>query len=251
MLEVLKLPFDVTICIQHSAYTLSDFYGNWLQMKRKIEQLAKPQDELNNFAFILLEQILKRESSLVNNSAMLAAIYLDPRYSFKLTVEEKKIAKLTLENLLERVRRAKLRTTRTQQKAVTADEDSFEEECVKSGLSRTFYGKNDSSTLPASGDSDSLFAAYEDIGRIHHKTSILQFWVEQSKFHPVMYELASIIHAIPPSQTTVERAFSVLGYIYDCRRTRLLPRTLEDILMIILNRDLVETIHQRDLNAIS
>lgn len=253
MLKVLKLPFELTMGIQYSSYTLSDFYGGWLKMTRRLEQLVQQQDGSNDFALTLLEHTRKREPSLLNNSAMLAAVYLDPRYSFKLTAEEKKIAKFSLEKLLERVHQAKAQLTQSKQAAVTEQQnnDSFEDDCVKSGLRRTFYGETGNSASPADVGNNDLFTAYDEIARIHHKNSILQFWEDHSIQHPVLYELARIVLAIPPSQTTVERAFSVLGYIYNCRRTQLKPKRLEDILTIILNRDLVEPIHQRDMHALS
>lgn len=200
---------------------------------------------------ILLEQTQIREPYLLNNSAMLAAVYLDPRYKFKLSTNEIQIAKLSLESLLQRVRRSKLQ--QSQPKESVVDEDSFEEECVRSGLARASYGANLNSSEPIESESgsESLFAEYEKISRIHHKSSLLQFWHDHSNNHPVLYELACIIYSIPPSQTTVERSFSILGFIYNCRRNRLSPQHLEDILMIILNRDMVEIIHKRDLQALS
>lgn len=180
---------------------------------------------------------------------MLAAIYLDPRHSFKLSAEETKIAKITLANLYERVGQAKLQLRQSQPEPISDEADSFEDECVSTGQSRIYSKKNLDNTMLT--DNDSLFAAYENIGRIHNKKSILEFWDEHSTELPILYELASIIHAIPPSQCTVERAFSILGYIYNSRRTKLSPPMLEAILMINLNRDLVEAINKKDLNAIS
>lgn len=250
IMEVLKLPYDVTMGIQHSAYTLSDFYGDWMQMTRKLEKMTQLDGSTKDFARILLDQTKKRESSVMNSSAMLSAVYLDPRYKFFLNESEVRIAKITLTELHTRVSEAKLLFSQSQPKEQAADEDSFEEECVKKGLSRTFYEQDMSSAGPTDINSANLFEAYERTDRIHHKNSILKFWDDHSNEHPALYELASIIHAIPPSQATVERAFSVLGYIYNHKRTRLAPETLENILMIILNRDLVEPIHQRDLDAI-
>lgn len=251
IMEVLKLPYDVTMGIQHSAYiTLSDFYGDWMQMKRKLEKMTQLDGWTKDFAQILLDQTKKRESSLMNSSAMLSAVYLDPRYRFFLDDAEVRIAKMTLTELHTRVSEAKLLFSQSQPKEQVADENSFEGECIKKALSRTFY-EQDSSAGPTDMNNATLsFEAYEKTGHIHHKNSILKFWDDHSNEHPDLYELASIIHAIPPSQATVERAFSVLGYIYNSKRTRLAPETLENILMIILNRDLVEAIHQRDLDAI-
>lgn len=252
MFNVLKHPFELTMEIQRSTYTLSDFFGGWMHMVRKLTPMAQEDESPNNFARLLLKEINKREPSLLNNGAMLAAVYLDPRYRFKLSPQDIKIAKLTLEDLLKRTRRVKHLLSQSQSEEVDQVNDSFEEECVRSGLARTSFGCN---LIPPpvvdnnEGNVD-MFTAYDQSTRIHHKNSILEYWKDNGERYPVLNELASIIHSIPPSQTTVERAFSVLGYIYNSRRTRLSPQILEDILMLILNRNIVETIHKRDLEAL-
>lgn len=255
ILAVLKLPYDLTMGIQNSAYTLSDFFGGWIDMVRKLEKMQGQQDD--EFAANLLKHVKARQPALLNNSSMLAALYLDPRYSFLLSPSDVKIAKIVLETLRGKLRRAESQAFHFHSQSLlqpNTPDDSFEEYCVAKGLERTFYGENVNQTDPVANDMQAdmtiLFAAYEKIVRIHRKNSILEFWEAQSSEHKCLYELARIIMAIPPSQTTVERAFSLLGYIYNCRRTRLLPQNLENIMMIILNRDLVEQIHQRDLNAL-
>lgn len=224
ILTVLKLPYDLTMGIQNSAYTLSDFSGGWIEMVRKFEKMQAQQGE--EFATDLLQHVKIRQPALLNNSSMLAAVYLDPRYSFLLSPSDVKIAKIVLEKLHEKLRRAELQQSQFHSQFLlepTTPEDSFEEHCVTKGLNRTFYGANLNQTGLVANDLQAemtiWFAAYEKIGRIHRKNSILEFWEIQSSEHKGLCELARIIMAIPPSQTTVERAFSLLGYIYNCRRT--------------------------------
>lgn len=253
ILAVLKLPYDLTMGIQNSAYTLSDFFGGWVEMVRKLEKMQG-----DEFATSLLEHAKVRQPALLNNSSMLAAVYLDPRFSFLLSPSDVKTAKIVLKKLHGKLRQVESQLVQFHSQPVlqpNTPEDSFEEYCVEKGLERTFYDADISQTDPVANDMEAdmtiWFAAYEKIVRIHRKNSILEFWEAQSSQHNGLYKLARIIMAIPPSQTTVERAFSLLGYIYNCRRTRLLPQNLENIMMIILNRDLVEEIHQKDLNALS
>lgn len=238
--------------IQNSSYTLSDFFGGWIEMVRKLEKM---QDD--EFATNLLKHTKVRETALLNNSSMLAAVYLDPRYRFLLSPSDVKTAKIVLETLHDKFRRAESQLSEFHSQSLlqpNTAEDSFEEYFVAKGLERTFHGDNVNQTDLVANDMRAdmtiWFAAYEKIVRIHRKNSIFEFWEVNSSEHKGLYELARIIMAIPPSQTTVERAFSLLGYIYNCRRTRLLPENLEKIMMIILNRDLVEQIHQSDLNAL-
>lgn len=63
-----------------------------------------------------------------------------------------------------------------------------------------------------------------------------------------MYELAFIILSIPPKQSTVDRSFSIMEYIYSSRRERLSPKMLENILIVNLNGEFLDSINERDLN---
>lgn len=209
-------------------------------MRRKLEQ----RDRSNELVRELLRQMIYREPNLMNNSAMLAAVYLDPRFSFKLTTDEKRIARTTLETMHDRIHHKNSQDMDQEQ-----IDDSFEEDCVRSGLARTYLNESKPAS-PAEMVLDRHFIEFEAIGRIHHKKEIFQWWSDHSEEFPILFEVASIILSIPPSQTTVERAFSTLNYIYNCRRTRLTPDTLENILMININRDLVPAIFERDLIAL-
>lgn len=134
ILEVLKLPFDLTNAVQNPTFTLSDFYGSWIKMQRKLKKLAENENTLCEFTQQFAEKVNERSSILINNTAMISAVYLDPRYRFTLTDDEIAIAKTTLLSLFERVKTTKELTTQP-----LFEEDPFEDELVASGLPRTFY----------------------------------------------------------------------------------------------------------------
>lgn len=240
ILAALKVVYDATTAVQNASFTLSDFFGCWLQVLRRLNVLAANESAITDFAQILLSNIELKRGSLINNQAMICAIYLDRRFDFKLTEDEIAIAKLTLERLYDRVQKAKATTSAVPTNS--KDDDSFEEECVASGLPRAFPNSHENTR----GFTDWL-DAYDATDRQHNKSSVLKFWHDNKYVHPQMYELATIIHSIPPTQATVERYFSTFGYIYNCRRTRLLPTILEKILIINLNVDLVDPIHERQI----
>lgn len=252
IVEALKIPFEVTVLSQNVSFTLSDFYGCWLKIARRLEKMAANPNQKTDFAKTLLSKIEERKSSLLNNEAMLCAVYLDKRFDFKLSADEKTIAKHALEKLFERVKAAKkliLPPDSVAEKDIA--EDSFEEECIAAGLGRTFSDESENTITNASSDNFTYFLEkYEKIDRQHHKTDILEFWNERRDLHPEIYELASIIHSIPPTQSTVERSFSILGYILDSRRTKLSPSRVEDIMMINLNRESFDPINRRDLERL-
>lgn len=247
IVNVLKLPFGVTNFLQYSTFTLSDFYGSWLTMKRNLEKLLQDPNALCGFAQMFAEKVDDRNSILLNNTAMICAVYLDPRYKFKLTSDEVQIAKTSMETLLQRIKMARESQTELSE---TEEEDSFETDCVASGMPRAYFSTSKNLTgIFDSGAFDNLFDIYVKVERMHRKFSLLEFWNERKEEDPILYEIACIIHSIPPTQATVERAFSTLGYIYNPRRTRLSPKMLEEILLIRLNKDLVEPINRQDLKA--
>lgn len=68
--------------------------------------------------------------------------------------------------------------------------------------------------------------------------SVLQYWEENKHQKPELYRLASAIFTIPPTQTTVERAFSSFAIVFTSHRSRLNSNTLQNILLIRLNYDI-------------
>lgn len=82
--------------LQKETCTLSDFFGYWMSLK--INLSAKTDD----FSKELLNQMCKRHDMLVKNPAVIAAVYLDPRYQRVLT-EEKPLAVEVLGNIYSRL----------------------------------------------------------------------------------------------------------------------------------------------------
>lgn len=251
LLDVLKIPFDVTNVIQNVSFSLSDFFGCWLTAQRRLNKLAETPNQITDFARTLLAKMENRRSSLLNNKSMLCAVYLDKRFSFKMSVDETEIAKIALEELYERVEKAKRQRTPRTADAQNEPDDSFEEECVKFGLVRTFSVGNRQSNCNKNGRSfTDLLDVFEAIDRQHNKSTLTAFWDENKNLHPELHELASVVNSIPPTQATVERSFSIFGYILNCRRSNLSQQILEDILMISLNRNFIDSINERDLQSL-
>lgn len=253
ILHALKIPFEVTTVVQNASFTLSDFYGSWLRMERNLNKLVEAPNALSKFAEILTEKIEERKKSLFNNQAMMCAVYLDPRFKHRLTSDEVAIAKIALRNLFERAKSSEEQTLQPNLASSDKD-DSFEKECVLEGRPRVYPRGSKRKTTDASFDGakiDDSLVAYDKVDRFHHEDSILDFWFSKKDEHPVIYKLACIIFAIPPTQATVERAFSALGYIYNPLRTKLTEKMLEDILMIYLNKDLFDLINTREMDALT
>lgn len=238
MSSALKICYDATVEMQAESFSLSDFYGTWLAIERRLKSLIFT-SRCPEFADTLLKNIDVRGPSLLNTEAMICAVYLDKRFAFKLTPSEQNIARTSLKKLFHRVQAEKMQHTPLD--ATNYDRDSFEAELLSEEITMI-------STEPVHFE-ESL-RAYEAIERQPNKGSLLEFWKKNKEVHPEVYEVASIVHSIPPTQSTVERSFSILSYILSCRRTKLSPELLENILLINLNRELVDEINQRDLEKV-
>lgn len=71
--------------------------------------------------------------------------------------------------------------------------------------------------------------------------SMLDYWESKRDSHPELYKLASVMMAIPPTQTAVERVFSALALVLTSHRTNLGDEILENILLVRLNHNLLST----------
>lgn len=75
---------------------------------------------------------------------------------------------------------------------------------------------------------------------------VWKYWLAKKDEDPQIYRLATAIHSIPPTQTTVERAFSTLSIVMNSRRSRLSDQSLQNILLVKLNAELYEKAIQLD-----
>nr|XP_049467036.1 uncharacterized protein LOC125908363 [Anopheles coluzzii] len=67
-------------------------------------------------------------------------------------------------------------------------------------------------------------------------------WLSRKTTHPELFEVATLLLAVPSNQVSVERAFSALALILSDKRTKMNDENLENILLIKLNRKLFEKI---------
>lgn len=83
----------------------------------------------------------------------------------------------------------------------------------------------------------------EDIAYVLNKISlpvsspIHAFW-ETMQNHSVLYQIAMVVLAIPPTEVEIERGFSKLKHVFKQNRCNIDKERLEDVLLIHLNKDL-------------
>lgn len=68
---------------------------------------------------------------------------------------------------------------------------------------------------------------------------ILKYWESQKITSPILYRLAMVVLAAPSTQVSVERAFSGLKLILTDHRMRLTESSVENLLVLKLNLDLL------------
>lgn len=225
--------------LQSKTVTLSDFFGYWTLLRIKT---SKANDELS---VKLLAQMDNYHRTLMKNPTVIGAAYLDPRYQRGLG-PEKSMAVTYLTDLYLRILEVesyddKSNTVETNGEINNNTDESYEELAEYLNAVDTNYHGNRTNEL-SNTEKDKILAILNDFnGKVSllFSESILNFW-EANKFtYPELYKLASVVMAMPPTQTTVERIFSALALVLTSHRTRLGDKMLEDILLVRLNTDLL------------
>lgn len=203
----------------------------------------KAKSELcTEFADSILENLETRKCDLLKHPAMLCAIYLDHRVYKQLNETEIQIAKTALANLHQKICNLK-----SNARTNTAD-NSFNDSLEDYFSHQNEDSPDDRAQIMELLDAFRLSLQYDK--KDNQTMTSFTFWEEKKLLFPPLYEIACVINAIPPSQATVERAFSTLKYIFGEKRTRLIQQNLENILWIKLNDELSTTIDKRDVDAI-
>lgn len=259
ILCVLRVPYEATNAIQKSSYTLSDFFACWLKIEYKLDGLMKNGDLVTDFAQILSEKLFERKSNLFNYPTMMSAIYLDPRVRGEIDDNQIMIAKYKLEELHNHVQEIKKQQNKNSESDVQIEDttakkssdDSFELHLAKRASRKCTNNQPSSAdcTMEATPDFFQILDEFEKTTP-YKSIPVLKYWESQKETRPELYELACIINSIPPSQASVERSFSILKFIFTCKRHRLKAKMLNNILMIKLNQTMIADINEQDLQAL-
>lgn len=118
MNQILKIPFVATKLLQCSKLTMSDLFGCWLNMGRKLENILKNEVLSTDLAELLHEKISQREQILIENPMLVTAVYMDARFNFKLTGIQIETAKSTLVNSHRKIKQNEVEQSVEQPKSV-------------------------------------------------------------------------------------------------------------------------------------
>lgn len=250
---VLRIPYNATIAIQAKNLTLSDFFGEWLLMEIRLNSLiARASFNKTNLADKMLSALLNRKDQLINHPAMLAALYLDPRFRSEVLKKQSSVdvAKSTIENIWERI--CDLKINETTVDTCHVETDSFEFELDGHEELDAFLESAQISSVQENVRS-AIVTAINSFNPDKMKTSesLNKFWESMKKQQPELYEVAMVVLAIPPTEVQIERDFSALANVFGPQRYSLREELLRDILTIHLNKDLFHDVKKDDIDSIS
>lgn len=223
--------------LQSESVTLSNFFGFWTSLRIK---MSKKNDELS---ISLLDQMNVYQERLINNPVIAAAVYLDPRYQRALK-NDREVAVNFLITLYNKIIAVESFETNQIESIDRADEDGDEndsihelEDYLNACRRITPEFMNNENQQPQSDRIGEILADFNGIEE-SLKCSVLEYWKQQKTSRPELYKLASAINGIPPTQCTVERAFSSLAIILTSHRTNLGNECLQNILLVRLNNEI-------------
>lgn len=229
-------------------------------MRIHIERLLKKRMK-TSLAMKLKSAIETRQKLVFNNSAMICAVYLDPRYRAEITQyqsiaseNEAKMKLIELWNRLNMIEQSNsMNNISTSGNLSTSSifnsSDSFDSTRDMNEYLRRGGNVSSSSDITGTETNDintAIEAFNPEFMPMEH--SIIQYWENRKDENPLLYKLAMAIYAIPPTEVQIERDFSALDKILTKYRTKLSPAILEGILLIHLNKDLFYEIRNEKLN---
>lgn len=265
MESVLQIPYLTTVLLQKNDFTLSDFYGCFQIIELKLKRMIQsPRPKMTNLAQRLLECMNNRKSKLLDTPLMLCAVFLDPRYKCTIESDHEKVqlAKLTIEHIWNRLKLVKGIVSSEGEKETTAmEENSIDAYYAELDLHlNQTLGLQPSSTAHGSSyateNSDSKTLIIDAISkyelsicglRLKSSDSVHAFWEGKKAEFDVLYQIANIVFAIPPTQASVERNFSALKYMLTDKRYNLKPELLEALMLIHLNREVFYEIRKNEI----
>lgn len=224
--------------LQSETVTLSDLYGYWMLLRIKV---SKSEDELSKNLLTEMDTYHKR---LMENPAVIGTVYLDPRYQRGLGAK-KSLAITFLADLYEKIIRVEEddapTVVETNDANTSIDDGSYEELDEYLNAYNSAYGTVVTNSSSTQNEQEKITTILNDFNNkeLPLSASVLDYWKKNQQTFPELYKLASVMMAIPPTQTTVERIFSALALVLTSHRTRLGDESLENILLVRLNYDLL------------
>lgn len=251
MVTILKIPYKATITLQKKDLSLSDAFGIWLKTIVHLEHPTIQRLRKTNYSKCLVTCLNTRKEMIFNNPAMLAAVYLDPRFRSQILRDENKVQQAlhVIRNLHLRI--ANLRPDTGANCSNDSSGLNINIDFDDTGLlDKYLSGEISSTDSQSSGMTIDTEIDSFNPEPIPSDSSVKSFWKSEKLKHPRLYEVATVLNADPPTECQIERDFSILEFVITQRRLQLSSDTLEAILNINLNSDLFSRIKAEELKKI-
>ena len=238
-----------TLKLQTEQLPLGDFYKIWLELKLTLQTMTEP------LAVSILNSIEQRETQLLDNKTLLAALYLDPRFHCTMPINKRDSVITHLKYIFNHM-----------QHLLPSSNESLPSSSINASTSTsTCTYVSDSEPTPSTsneitsimdnyllgliGDNmatnynQNRLNAYKEIENYKPPlmtvtTNILDYWLVKEHEFPVLSQLAKIVHATPATEVSVERCFSSLKLLLTEQRNRLQSDTIENILLVKYNGEM-------------
>lgn len=230
LIFILKPFCEYTIRLQSKECTLSDFYGYWLAIQHKMQGISHHAEFVEKLKY----QMNRYKNQLFENPVLVSAVYLDPRYQRSLSKEKRELAIFFLSGLFENALLLESRSDTSgqhqQMDNIQANDDfiAFLDSLGSCGNTTTLHEPETEKPITT------LLKNFDGI-QMNLNTSVLEFWYQNRSSQPELWRLSSIVHGVPPTQTSIEQAFSAFPLILTPRRNRISDDVLQNILLVRLN----------------
>lgn len=246
--KILKIPYDFTIALQKENGTLSDFFGQWLRCELLLKNSPFPHTDLAN---TLIDALEERKTSLFSNIALICSVYLDPRFQKQLNSDQITQAKTTILDTWDKITKMEKASVEDNTSDVIVSIGDVNNDILEKFLSSSIQ---DIESIDNSQQNIEFIleeiTRFEGEKRLPSNYSVLKFWEKNKEKYPFLFKIAQVILGVPPTQVPVERSFSTLALIYNCRRVQLSQKMLENIILVKLNKDIAYAIFENDLKDI-
>ncbi|XP_065074186.1 uncharacterized protein LOC135698221 [Ochlerotatus camptorhynchus] len=237
--QAFKPLYVLTKDMQAEHVSLSDFYLQWIIATQKVKQT-----EPNPFAGVLVVSMNNRLRNLQNSRAFKMALYLDPRLNYagsKLFSNEEKeeIQAYIVEtwNRIHDIRSLKSKTSCDPPSSISLEDenDIFITQLFGSSTVTIVAGEE-------TGFMQQLKAVEVEPRRSFNFDLSWRFWMDRKGTHPELSAVVSVVLATPSNQVSVERAVSALALILTNTRSTLGEDTLQNLLLVKLNKEVFDKI---------
>jgi len=241
LVNILEPAHEATASLQQQQISMSDFFQIWTKCKIKVQKM-------NTTSSKIFEKCLEDRSTVIlESNPLISCMYLDPRYQMLLSNPQKAKAKLHILKIHEYINRNKNMAEKVNQSehelnnivcVSTSEEEDDDIEKLLKEKEKTL-GPNFDKVADQINDNQKQIKhnieAFDNIKRLPKTENPLLFWENRKNIDPDLYKIAKIVFAVPPTQVSVERAFSALKFIMADNRERLGEDVLENILLLKLN----------------